>query len=176
MPNKENIEAVEDLKKIFKENEGIIFTDHTGLKAQDAVDIRDKLVQSESYLRIIKNTLGLIAAREVFSDMDLEQIMTGPTSIVIAQKDLVKTAKVLKDFSNELKVLTIKAGIMDKKLVDTESIKKIADLPSREVLLIQMVTALQSPITGLVNALSGITRSLVTVLDAVRNKKESMAN
>jgi len=120
--------------------------------------------------------LGLIAAREVFSDMDLEQIMTGPTSIVIAQKDLVKTAKVLKDFSNELKVLTIKAGIMDKKLVDTESIKKIADLPSREVLLIQMVTALQSPITGLVNALSGITRSLVTVLDAVRNKKESMAN
>lgn len=176
VPKKENIEAVEDLKKIFSENEGIIFTDHTGLKAQDAVDVRDRLVESESYLKIIKNTLGLIAAKEVFSDIDLDEIMTGPTSIVIARKDMVRTAKVLKEFSKELEVLIIKAGIMDKKLIDTDSIKKIADLPSREVLLTQIVTAVQSPISGLVNTLSGITRNLVMVLDAVRVKKESMTN
>ena len=56
MPNKENIEAVEELKKIFAENEGLIFTDHTGLKAQDAVGVRDKLVETEAYLKIIKNS------------------------------------------------------------------------------------------------------------------------
>jgi len=54
--------------------------------------------------------------------------------------------------------------------------EKMADLPSREVLLIQIVTAMQAPISGLINTLSGITRNLVMVLDAVRSKKENMTN
>jgi len=176
VPNKENIEKVEELKKIFSDNEGLIFTDHTGLKAQDAVDVRDRLIEAEAYLKIIKNTLGLIAAKEVFSDIDLSRILEGPTSIVIARKDMVSTAKVLKEFSRELKVLNIKAGIMENALIDGESIARIADLPSREILLVQLVTALQSPISGMVNALSGITRNLVMVVDAVRLKKENMTN
>ena len=176
MPNKENIEAVEELKKIFSDNEGLIFTDHTGLKAQDAVDVRDKLVEAEAYLKIIKNTLGLMAAKEVFSDIDLSKVLEGPTSIVVAKSDMVSTAKVLKEFSRELKVLNVKAGIMENEFVDSESIGKIADLPSREVLLGQLVTALQSPISGMVNTLSGITRNLVMVLEAVRAKKENMTN
>ncbi|MCD4670891.1 MAG: 50S ribosomal protein L10 [Actinomycetia bacterium] len=176
MPKKGNIEAVENIKKVFMRNEGIIFTDHSGLKAQDAVDIRDKLVETDAYLKIIKNTLGLIAARDVFSDIDLKEIFSGPTSIVIAEKDIVSTAKIVKEFSKELKALNIKAGILDNKLIDADSIKKIADLPSREVLLAQIAMAMQAPISGLVNTLSGITRSLVTVLDAVRSKKESITN
>ena len=176
MPKKENIDAVENLKEIFKKNEGLIFTDHSGLKAQDAVDVRDKLVETEAYLKIIKNTLSLIAAKEVYSDIKLEDILTGPTSVVVVQKDMVATAKVLKEFSKELEVLKVKAGILENALVDAKSIAKIADLPSRETLLVQLVTALQSPISGLVNTLSGVTRNLVTVLDAVRAKKESMTN
>lgn len=176
MPKKENIDAVEELKKIFTDNEGLIFTDHSRLKAQDAVGVRDKLVEAEAYLKIIKNTLGLIAAKEVYPEIDLEEVLVGPTSIVVAQRDMVATAKVIKEFSKELKVLNIKAGILDNKLFDSESINKIADLPSREVLLTQLVTAMQAPISGLVNTLSGITRSLVTVLDAVRSKKENMTN
>jgi len=176
VPKRENIEAVESIKKVFMENEGIIFTDHSGLKAQDAVDIRDKLVEADAYLKIIKNTLGLIAARDVFSDIDLEEIFSGPTSIVVAEKDIISTAKIIKEFSKELKALKIKAGILDSKFIDADSIGKMADLPSREVLLTQIVTAMQAPISGLVNTLSGITRNLVMVLDAVRSKKENITN
>ena len=176
MPKKGNIEAVESLKKMLLENEGIIFTDHSGLKAQDAVDVRDKLIEADAYLKIIKNTLGLIAARDVFSDIDLEEILSGPTSIVVAEKDIVSTAKVVKEFSKKLKALNIKAGILDNKFIDADSIEKIADLPSREVLLAQIAATMQAPISGLVNTLSGITRNLVMVLDAVRSKKESITN
>lgn len=176
MPKRENVEAVENIKKVFMENEGIIFTDHSGLKAQDAVVIRDKLIGADSYLRIIKNTLGLIAAREVFSDIDLEEILIGPTSMVIVEKDIISAAKIVKEFSKELKALKIKAGILDSKFIDADSMEKMADLPSREVLLIQIVTAMQAPISGLINALSGITKNLVMVLDMVRSKKENMTN
>jgi len=176
VPNKENLEAVEELIKIFNHNKGLIFTDHTGLKAQDAVGVRDKLVEAEAYLKIIKNTLGLTAARQAYSDIELEDVLNGPTSVVVVKKDMVATAKVLKEFSSELKVLNIKAGILENTLVDAESISRIADLPSRETMLVQLVTALQSPISGLVNTLSGVTRNLVMVLDAVRAKKENMTN
>jgi len=176
MPKKDNIDAVASIKEIFKTNEGLIFTDHSGLKAQDAVNVRDKLIEADSYLKIIKNTLALIAAKEVFSDMELEEIMTGPTSIVVAEKDMVSTAKVVNEFSRELKALNIKAGILENKLIDADSVKKIAGLPSREVLLVQLVTAVQAPLSGLVNTLSGLSRNLVMVLDAVRAKKESMTN
>ena len=176
MPKKENIDAVASIKEIFETNEGLIFTDHSGLRAQDAVNVRDKLVEADSYLKIIKNTLALIAAKEVFLDIDLEGILSGPTSIVVAGKDFANTARIVKEFSNELKALNIKAGILENKLIDADSIKKIAGLPSREVLLVQLVTAVQAPISGLVNTLSGLTRNLVMVLDAVRAKKESMTN
>jgi large subunit ribosomal protein L10 len=176
MPKKDNIDAVEDIKRIFMENEGIIFTDHTGLKAQDAVNVRDKLLEAGSYLKVIKNTLGLIAAREVFSDMDLEEIFTGPTSIVVAKKDIVSTAKVVKQFSKDLDALIAKAGIIDNRIVDAGSIDKIADLPTRDALLIQLVSRLQSPISGLLNTLSGLTRNLVMVLSAIKEKKEDVKN
>ncbi len=176
MPKKENIDAVASIKTVFEKNEGLIFTDHSGLKAQDAVNVRDKLIEADSYLKIIKNTLALIAAKEVFSDIEFEEIFKGPTSIVVAEKDIASTAKVVKDFSSELKALNMKAGILENKLVDADTIKKIASLPSREVLLVQLVTAVQAPISGLINTLSGLSRSLVVVLDAVRAKKESMTN
>ena len=73
MPKKDNVDAVANIKELFEKNEGLIFTDHSGLKAQDAVDVRDKLVEADSYLKIIKNTLALIAAKEVFSDMSLKR-------------------------------------------------------------------------------------------------------
>jgi large subunit ribosomal protein L10 len=176
MPKKDNIDAVEDIKKIFTENEGIIFTDHTGLKAQDAVNVRDRLTEADSYLKIIKNTLGLIAAREVFSDMDLEEVFTGPTSIVVAKKDIVSTAKVIKQFSKELDALKAKAGIVDNRIINASIIEKIADLPTRDVLLTQLVSGLQSPISGLLNALSGLSRNLVIVLSAIKEKKEDIKN
>ncbi|MCJ7665452.1 MAG: 50S ribosomal protein L10 [Actinobacteria bacterium] len=176
MPKKENINAVANIKKIFETNGSLIFTDHSGLKAQDAVHVRDKLIEADSYLKIIKNTLALIAAREVFSDIDLEEVLTGPTSVIVAGKDIVSTAKIVKEFSKNLNALKIKAGILENKLIDAESVEKIASLPSREVLLVQLVTIIQAPISGLVNTLSGLSRNLVMVLDAVRVKKENMTN
>jgi len=66
MPKKDNIDAVEDIKKIFTENEGIIFTDHTGLKAQDAVNVRDRLTEADSYLKIIKIHWALLQQGKYF--------------------------------------------------------------------------------------------------------------
>lgn len=173
MVKKEKIDEVNELREIFKSDCSLIFTDHSGLKAEDAVRVRDRLVEINSYLRIIKNTLALIAAEEVFKDIDIKEILKGPTSIVVSSKDIISTAKVISDFSEELDALKIKAGILENKLLSSEEMEKLAKLPSRELLLANLAILIKSPIIKLINILGSLTRNLVLVLDAIREKKRN---
>ena len=173
MAKKEKIDEVNELREIFKSDCGLIFTDHSGLKAEDAVRVRDRLIEINSYLKIIKNTLALIAAEDVFKDINIKEILKGPTSIVVSSKDIISTAKVISDFSEELDALKIKAGILENKLLSSEEMEKLAKLPSRELLLASLMISIKSPIVKLINILDSLTRGLVLVLDAIREKKEN---
>jgi large subunit ribosomal protein L10 len=170
----EKVDKVGELKEAFKNSQGLIFTDHSGLKAEDAVKVRDRLVEVNSYLKIIKNTLALIAAKDVFEDLDLEEVLKGPTSIVVSGGDMISTAKVLENFSKDLDVLKIKAGIYENRLLGPEEIMKFASLPGRDVLLTNLVISINSPITGLVNVLSTLTSNLVLVLSAIKEIKRNV--
>jgi large subunit ribosomal protein L10 len=173
LAKKEKIDEVNELREIFKSDCGLIFTDHSGLKAEDAVRVRDRLIEINSYLKIIKNTLALIAAEDVFKDINIKEILKGPTSIVVSSKDIISTAKVISDFSEELDALKIKAGILENKLLSSEEMEKLAKLPSRELLLASLMISIKSPIIKLINILDSLTRGLVLVLDAIREKKKN---
>lgn len=176
MVKKEKEVKVEAIKQVFSENNGLIFTDHTRLTVGDSVTVRDKLAENQAYLKVLKNTLALIAAREVFSDIQLDQILKGPTSVVVVGEDVAATAKIIKDFAEEHETLQVKGGILEDQLLTAEMIQKIADLPSREVLLTNLAVTLNSPISGLVTTLSGLSRNLVMVLGAIRKEKENNKN
>jgi large subunit ribosomal protein L10 len=171
LAKKEKTDEVNELREIFKSDSSIIFTDHSGLKAEDAVRVRDRLVEINSYLRIIKNTLALIAAEDVLKDVDISKILKGPTSIVVSGKDIISAAKVISDFSEELNALKMKAGILENKLLSSEEMEKLAKLPGRELLLTNLVISVKSPIIKLINILDSLTSSLVFVLDAIRKRK-----
>jgi len=172
----EKIDKVNELKEIFKNSYGLIFTDHSRLKAKDAVVVRDKLVGINSYLKIIKNTFAIIAAKDVFKDIDLEEVFKGPTTIIVSGEDKVSTAKQIKGFSKDLDALRIKAGILENEFMDPKKVERIADLPGEEVLLANLIVSMKSPISKLVNVLSALTRNLVVVLDTIREKKENNSN
>ncbi len=176
MAREEKIGEVEKLKEIFKSGQGIIFTDHSGLKAVDAVALRDKLVEANSYLKIVKNTLAGIAAKEVFKDLNLEEVFKGPTSMVVGGEDIISTAKMLEDISKDLDTLKIKAGLFEDQLLGEDEVNKLASLPGREVLLTNIVVSIKSPMTKLVVVLSALIRDLVMVLDVVKSKKEDINN
>jgi len=169
----EKIDKVGELKEAFKNSHGLIFTDHSGLKAEDAVKVRNKLVEVNSYLKIIKNTLALIAAKDVFEDLNLEEVLKGPTSIVISGEDMISTSRVVENFSKDLELLKIKAGIFENRLLGPEEIEKFASLPGREVLLTNLAITIKSPIIRLVNVLSTLTSNLVLVLNAIKDIKSN---
>lgn len=115
-----------------------------------------------------------IAAQEVGIE-GLDVYLEGPTAIAISETDPVAPARVISDFVKEhkLKTLEVKAGLLDGKVIDAEGVKALASLPTREVLIAQVLAGMQTPIVGFVNVLQGSIRKFVYALDAVRKQKES---
>lgn len=162
--------VVEELKDRFDKSKTVILTDYRGLDVAEMTELRRQLREAGVDYKVVKNTLARIAARDLGMEF-LNEYLVGPTAIAFSE-DPVAPAKVLCKFADDHQDLELKAGIMDGKLIDMETIKQLADLPSREVLLAQVLAGMKAPITGLVNVLNGPLRSLVYVLQAVKDKRE----
>lgn len=176
MIKKEKELKVDILKKDFSDNAGLIFADHSNMKSEQSTVIRGKLDDIDATLMIVKNTLGQLAADECFKDLDLTEVFKGHTSIIISHKDMIATAKTLKDIIKEFDVLKVKAAILEGRLIGPQDVDKLASLPSKEVLLAQIASGLLGPVFALVSLLNNLPQKLVMTLAAIQKEKESQVN
>jgi large subunit ribosomal protein L10 len=170
----EKSNKVSIIKEEFVNNNGLFFADHSNIKTSQSVIIRDRLYDVEATLTILKNTLASIAASEAFKDIELGDIFKGPTSVIASHKDLITTAKVLKEIIREFDVLKLKGGIIDGRLVSASDVAMLANLPSKEILISQVVTGIASPLFMLVSVLNNLPQKLVMTLSAIQKEKEKV--
>ncbi|HHX77787.1 MAG TPA: 50S ribosomal protein L10 [Firmicutes bacterium] len=166
--------VVENLKEKFAAAQVVILTDYRGLNVKDITELRRQLREEGIEYKVVKNTLTKLAANKA-GITDLDAYLEGPTAIAFSFEDPVQPAKILTKFAKAYEQLEIKAGVLQGKVIDIASIKELAELPSREVLLSKVLGAFQSPLVGFAGVLQGNLRNLVYVLDAVRKKKEESA-
>lgn len=172
MPTKEKKqEIINDLKERFKGSKAAVLVNYRGLDVATMTKIRRRLKDSGSELKIAKNTLTIIAAKEAGLE-GLEASLDGPTAIAFGTNDPVAPAKIMLEFMREFKQLEIKSGLLEGKVILDKEVRQLANLPSREVLLSKVMSGMQSPLYGLVNCLQGNLRNFVYVLDAIRKQKE----
>jgi len=169
-PRAEKVAQINELQDKFQRGQGIIFADYRGLNVQQTNDLRKRLREAGVELKVVKNTLALRAGKA--AGLDLEPLLIGPTAIAVGYDDPVAPAKILTEFAKEAKLLEIKGGVVEGKIVDADRVKALADLPSRDQLLAMVASGMQGPIRGAVVALGGILRNLVYALDAVRRQKQ----
>lgn len=146
-----------------------VLTDYRGLDVAEITELRAKLREAGVKYKVAKNTLIKRAAHEL-GIVDLDKYLEGPTAVAFSA-DPVALAKVLVDFAKTHNDLEIKTGLLDKKPVGAEDIKNLAKLPAREVLLAQVVGAMQSPMYGFAGSLAGLLRKFVYALDQVKEQK-----
>lgn len=170
----EKEKKVGEIKEKLKNANAAILTDFRGLNVAEVTELRRQLREAGVDYKVVKNTLTRIAAKEVGLE-DLLEYLEGPTAIAFSKDDPVAPAKILTKFAKDHDNLKLKAGILQGKVVGLEQVKSLAELPSREELLAQVARAMQGPIVGLVNVLSGPIRNMVYALEAVRKKKEAEA-
>jgi large subunit ribosomal protein L10 len=143
-----------------------ITTDYRGLSAKEMVQLRRALHMQGIEYKVIKNTLARFAAEKA-GVKELEQFFTGPMAIAISYDDPVKPAKILADHIKAANsVLKIKGGMLGKKVLTAADIAHLASIPSREVLLAQLLGSMKSPIQSFHFVLSAPLRGLVTTLQA----------
>lgn len=170
MAKKEKELAVEQLTEKLKKNNGIVLTEYQGLTVAEITELRNKLRTHKCEYKVVKNTLSK-RALEKCGLSEFAKYFQGPVAVAIENGDPVEASKVLVGFSKDHDKLKLKAGMMGTKILTVPEIKAISALPPREVLLAQVVGAIQSPISGFVNALNGVLLNFVNVMDQIRKQK-----
>jgi len=161
---------VSELNEKFAKANVTILADFTGLKVSEATELRKILRDEGVEFKVSKNTLFRRAVKNTPAQV-LEDKFIGPNAVAFGYDDPVVIAKKLVEFSKDHPALKIKGGVLDGKFMEEADIVSLSKLPSKEVLLSQLLSVLVAPTTGLVQALSGIPRKLLYALQAISEKK-----
>jgi len=140
------------------------------LNVDELTQLRHKLRDEAIDFQVVKNRLLSIASRDTQTDI-LKDYFAGPCALAVTYNDVVTPTKVLTKFMQDYKALEIKIGQINGKVVEFSAIKRLAQLPSREVLLSQLLFSLSSIQTSFVRLLSEMPRRLVNVLEAVKRQQ-----
>lgn len=174
MPKQSKIDAVAEITADLKAADIYYFVDYRGLTFAEATELRKRLRQVDADFKVVKNTLGKIAAANAGVE-GLDELLSGPTAIAYVHGDPAKVAKTIQDFIREKKKAAIRGGKLQRSVLTASQVEALASLPSREQLIAQLVGAIASPLTGLANVLAGPIRGLVVVLGQVQEQKASAA-
>ncbi|MGD8972085.1 MAG: 50S ribosomal protein L10, partial [Desulfobacterales bacterium] len=160
----EKKKITDDLRDRFSKSAIVVLTDYKGLDVTSINDLRRRLSEENIEYQVVKNTL-LVRASEDTEVALIRDFFKGPSAIALSYEDPVAPAKILTKFAKENQRLEIKVGIMNGKLLDVDAIKALSKLPSREVLLGQLLSTLNMVPTSFVRTLAEIPRGLVNVLE-----------
>lgn len=149
----------------------MLITDFRGMDMSAMTELRNQLRQASVEYRVAKNTL-MSRASEGTNIALLKEQFVGPCAVALSYDDPVSPARLLVKFAAGNPALEVKAGVVGDRVIDADGIERLSKLPSREVLLTQLVSLMNAPVTGLVRVLSGVPRSLLNVLMAIKEKKE----
>lgn len=167
--------AVDQLKEQIRNAKSVVLADNNGLTVAQVTRLRRELREAGVDLKVAKNTLIRIAARELGIE-GLDEYLHGPTTIAFSNVDEATAAKKLRDFfaKDRAPKFVLKAGILENKVIDPNGVKALADLPSREELLSGVLAGIQAPLQGVAGALNGLLAGFAYALDArIRQMEES---
>ncbi|MBQ8541181.1 MAG: 50S ribosomal protein L10 [Clostridia bacterium] len=167
-------QAVEEIKATLTKAVAGVFVDYCGLTVEQDTKLRNKLREANVEYKVVKNTLTRFAANEIGLE-GLDEILNGPTALAISETDEVIAAKVLAEFAKENEALEIKSGFLEGKVVSVDEVKKLADTPSREVLIAKLMGSMNSPIAALARTLQALVDNGVEPADIKVEKEEAPA-
>ena len=161
----EKATIVSDLSEKLNRSPFMLVTDYQKMKVGQFGELRSRLSPAGAEIRVVKNSF----LKRAMADSGLPDVgdqLTGQTAVVLGEKDVAPVAKILKAFAAEFKIASLKVGVVDKAVLSTADVEALAELPSREILLAQLLGLLLSPATSLVRLLNEPASSFARLLKA----------
>ncbi len=168
---KAKAEVVQELQEKAARAQIGILADFTGLNVETMTQLRRQVKEVQGELKVAKNTLLRRAAGNGSLFAPLADQFVGPNAVAFGYADPLALAKLLVKFAQDKPLLKIKGGVLGGQVLSPKDIEALAKLPSREVLLAQLLGAMQAVPAGLVTVLAGVIRGLLNVLVAIKDQK-----
>ncbi|ACN98161.1 50S ribosomal protein L10 [Sulfurihydrogenibium azorense] len=167
-------ELVKEIKEKIEKSPVVILLDFKGIDANSITDFRKQLKKNGAEMKVVKNTLLYRACNgtQLYDKID---IFKEQTAVIFGYEDPVAPAKLLKEFLKGKEEAKVKGGLVEGVYADPQKIEYLASLPTKEVLVAQLLAVLQAPITNFVRVLNAIPQKAVLVLDAIRKEKEKQS-
>ena len=166
----EKQKIVEELADKLSRNTITFFTDFRGISVADSNMLRRHLRKQNAEYTVAKKTLfdrALERSGIQFKSKNLE----GEIGIAVAYGDQVAPAKTLVKFARDHESFKVLAALLAGRVLSTKEIVALAKLPSREVLLAQVLGAMQAPIRGLAVVLQANIRNLAIILNKIKDNR-----
>ncbi len=150
-------EQVAQLEDKIKRSAGIVIIDYRGITVEEDTALRSALRAAGVEYKVIKNRLLLKAFQNAGID-GFDKVLEGPTAAAFSFDDATAPARIITENSKKLNKLTVKGGVVENQIMDAAGIAKIANIPSKNVLLGQLLGLLTSPMRSLAVALNEVAK------------------
>jgi len=152
----------------FSRASSVTFVALTGVKVGQIESIRDSLFSNGLQLQVAKNSILKRALEGMGAEIP-QALLDQPLGMIFAYDDAVLGAKAAMSFVKEIEAFQVLGGLLDNNFISAKQVEALASLPSREMLLSQVVGTIAAPLSGFVNVLQGNLRNLVNVVSAIRD-------
>jgi large subunit ribosomal protein L10 len=163
---------VQSLERLFAENGTFYLIDFKRMTVAQSVELRKVLRKSGYAYKVIKNRLALRALGEACPEA-LRPVFQKPTAVAFAAKDPIPLAKLLRDFSNQGKVLAVKGGQVEGQLMPAARFDEVSRLPSRDELLGRLAGMMAQPLRRLLGTLQAPLGNFGLLLGELKKKKNA---
>src|SRR5947209_10998296 len=160
-------QIVQELTERLRSSDTLLVADYRGLTMPQIDALRTRLVESGARFSVVKNTLTRRAAEAAGADA-LLALLEGPTAIafVEADGDAVAVAKALADSARDTRILEIRGGVMQGRVISGSDVEELAKLPPLEILRGQVIGAVIGPLNAIAGLINAPLQNLYGLIDA----------
>lgn len=160
----------DSVKQGVEKNTSVFLLSFSAISSSKMDSLRKGLRKVGAKVVVSKNRVAKIALKELNQEA-LGEYVKGQTAFVFSDKDSVVVSKALIDFMKGCEGLLVQGGLLDGSLLNKEDVRRLADLPAKEVLQAQLLGMISAPITRLYNVLNGKSRDLLSIMKQLSEKK-----
>lgn len=163
---------VEEVSNQLEKSEYLFLTNFNRVTVEETAELRGELAKHEAEFHVVKNSILKVAAKERNLPEFDQEVLTGPTAIVVGGANPSEVAKVLSEFFKDKEKNEVKQGVLAEKMLSAADVEALSKLPSLDALRGQLLGLLNQPATGLVRVLVAGPQNLLNVLQAKVDKGE----
>ena len=176
LTREEKSEILDEISDLWKNSKSMVFYNFNKMLSNEIVDFRKTIKSSGAKVFVFKNTLIKLGAKRAgitISDVD-SLIFTNQTGLITTEGDPLNAPKLVTEIFYKKGKPKIKGGFFEGRFINSDQVKQLASISSREEIYQRLAYTMASPITKLACSLNNVLVNLLTVLNAVKNKKEEI--